>query len=326
MRTMRMMRTPSAAQLLAGVLIFALPSSAYALTQGPAPAPSRVVHAHLRARPQRTTIRYGDDAVVTGSGSARAPGASVTLQYEAAGSRRWRPLAASNPTGRGRFRFRARMRRSGLIRVVETTRRLDAQADKALPGMRRVMGRSTPWRIAVDAEFHVAERTIEAVAGRPVELSGRLLPGVAGRIVQLRAPAGRGSTTIAQARTTSTGDFSLRFVLPTAGTRSLSVSFPGDRLNLPASAGAGQAVALTEAVASWYYDGGATACGFHATYGVANRTLPCGTHVTLSYGGRTVTATVDDRGPYVYGREFDLNQNTAAALGMFGVATVLTSV
>ena len=32
-------------------------------------------------------------------------------------------------------------------------------------------------------------------------------------------------------------------------------------------------------------------------------------------GGRTVTAVVDDRGPYVAGREWDLNQNTAAALG-----------
>ena len=35
-------------------------------------------------------------------------------------------------------------------------------------------------------------------------------------------------------------------------------------------------------MASWYYDdAGATACGFHAHYGVANRTLPCGTKVRL---------------------------------------------
>jgi rare lipoprotein A (peptidoglycan hydrolase) len=79
-------------------------------------------------------------------------------------------------------------------------------------------------------------------------------------------------------------------------------------------------------VASWYYDAGNTACGFHATYGVANRSLPCGTKVTISYGGRSVLATVDDRGPYVYGRSFDLNQNTARALGVYGVAQVLTSV
>ena len=79
---------------------------------------------------------------------------------------------------------------------------------------------------------------------------------------------------------------------------------------------------LVPAVASWYYDEGNTACGFHARYGVANKTLRCGTKVTIRYGDRSVVATVDDRGPYVYGRSFDLSQNTAAALGMWGVATV----
>jgi rare lipoprotein A (peptidoglycan hydrolase) len=47
--------------------------------------------------------------------------------------------------------------------------------------------------------------------------------------------------------------------------------------------------------------------------------------VTFAYAGRVVTATVDDRGPYVGGRDYDLNQNTAGALGMGGVATVLAS-
>ena len=86
-----------------------------------------------------------------------------------------------------------------------------------------------------------------------------------------------------------------------------------------------RAVEMIPAVASWYYDEGDTACGFHAEYGVANKTLPCGTKVTLSYNGHTVVATVDDRGPFVYGRSFDLDQRTAGALGMWGVATVLCS-
>ena len=82
---------------------------------------------------------------------------------------------------------------------------------------------------------------------------------------------------------------------------------------------------FNQSTASWYEDGGTTACGFHSYYGVANLSLPCGTHVRFSYGGRTVTATVDDRGPYVGGREWDLNQNTAAALGFGGVAPVWSS-
>ena len=35
-----------------------------------------------------------------------------------------------------------------------------------------------------------------------------------------------------------------------------------------------------------------------------------------------MTATVDDRGPYVYSRLWDLNQNVAGALGFSGVDTV----
>ena len=85
-------------------------------------------------------------------------------------------------------------------------------------------------------------------------------------------------------------------------------------------------VVMTPVVASWYYDEGDTACGFHAEYGVANKTLPCGTKVMLRYGRRSVTATVDDRGPFVYGRSYDLDQRTATALGMWGVATVYSRV
>jgi rare lipoprotein A (peptidoglycan hydrolase) len=67
--------------------------------------------------------------------------------------------------------------------------------------------------------------------------------------------------------------------------------------------------------ASWYYDQGhQTACGFVAKYGVANKKLPCGTHVRFWRAGHRVTAIVDDRGPYVPGRTWDLGQNTARAL------------
>ena len=38
-----------------------------------------------------------------------------------------------------------------------------------------------------------------------------------------------------------------------------------------------------------------------------------------------MTATVDDRGPFVGGRTWDLNQNTAAALGFGGVGSVWSS-
>ena len=81
-------------------------------------------------------------------------------------------------------------------------------------------------------------------------------------------------------------------------------------------------------VASWYgpgFYGNRTACGqtySQAIFGVAHRTLPCGTLVTLTYGGRTVTVPVIDRGPYVAGRSLDLSYATKLALGCPDLCTL----
>jgi rare lipoprotein A (peptidoglycan hydrolase) len=76
---------------------------------------------------------------------------------------------------------------------------------------------------------------------------------------------------------------------------------------------------------SWYGGGGSLACGgwlTSSTMGVANKTLPCGTRVTLRYHGRTVRVRVIDRGPYVAGREYDLTEATARTLGFEGVGAM----
>jgi rare lipoprotein A len=155
--------------------------------------------------------------------------------------------------------------------------------------------------------------------GQTVSFHGRLLPVAPGQSVRLVTRDGRGWQTLARTRTGRAGGFSFHYRV-SAGSRWLRVATRG------ATAVVGRVTGLVYAVASWYNDAGSTACGFHAYYGVANRTLSCGTHVTMSYGGRTVVATVDDRGPFVPGRDFDLNQNVAGALGMFAVAPVLTSI
>ena len=83
-----------------------------------------------------------------------------------------------------------------------------------------------------------------------------------------------------------------------------------------------------EVVASWYGPGGTTACGEAlgaATLGVANRTLPCGTMVTLRYRGRTVRVPVIDRGPFVAGRDYDLTYATKLALGAGDVTMIWAS-
>jgi rare lipoprotein A (peptidoglycan hydrolase) len=81
---------------------------------------------------------------------------------------------------------------------------------------------------------------------------------------------------------------------------------------------------LLHAVASWYSDASG-ACASPAgcsTYGVANRSLEFGTRVQFVYHGREAVAVVDDRGPYAGDRTWDLNQNTAGALGFSGVDVV----
>lgn len=176
------------------------------------------------------------------------------------------------------------------------------------------------------SRFAVRPRVIEALGGQVVHVHGRLLPAFAGGKIRLEGLFSGQWRTLASTRTGSLGGFLVRYATSGTGDHSLRVLFGGDQKATWARAGAGSLTVFTPTVASWYDDGGDTACGFHAYYGVANKSLPCGTKVKFAYNGRTVTATVDDRGPFVAGRDYDLNQNTAGALGFGGVDTVWSSV
>jgi hypothetical protein len=184
---------------------------------------------------------------------------------------------------------------------------------------------SAPRRVTVAARLRVPASSLNVVGGQAIVIHGRLLPGVRGRRVRLQGLSGGAWRTLTTARTGRWGGFRLTYAAGGLGREPLRVRFAGDRRNAHASTQGGTLTIYQESVASWYYDGGATACGFHAYYGVANRDLPCGTQVTFRNGGRTVTATVDDRGPFVGGRTWDLNQNAAAALGFGGVGVVWSS-
>ncbi|MBD0354944.1 MAG: septal ring lytic transglycosylase RlpA family protein [Rubrobacteraceae bacterium] len=77
-----------------------------------------------------------------------------------------------------------------------------------------------------------------------------------------------------------------------------------------------------EVLASWYgldFQGEATASGepYNAYgYTAAHKKLPLGTELVVSYGGRSVRVTVNDRGPYVPGRKLDLSMGAAEYLGL----------
>jgi rare lipoprotein A (peptidoglycan hydrolase) len=55
---------------------------------------------------------------------------------------------------------------------------------------------------------------------------------------------------------------------------------------------------------------------------VAHKTLPFGTLIEFSYGGKRAVASVEDRGPHVAGREFDLGPGVVRALNFSGVDEV----
>jgi rare lipoprotein A len=127
------------------------------------------------------------------------------------------------------------------------------------------------------------------------------------------------------------GAFRLEWGLPDTGTYTVRAYGVHDRsLSGSASARRGFTV-YRRALASYYGPGlygNGVACGGTlepGTLGAANKTLPCGTKVRLSYHGRTVTVPVIDRGPYVAGRDYDLTEATKQRLHFPGLGVVLSS-
>lgn len=291
----------------------------------PAAAQTSPAPLNLRITPHRVT--FGHAVAVSGTAPSAAAGQSVVLEASSGRAGRWRALARTRAGSRGAFRFRVVPRRSATIRVLvgPTATGLApavVRSGQQPPSLGAPTTASLPERLTVAARFALARRRFSVLAGRRLSVSGALLPAAADRRVALQGHTGRGWRTLSRSRTRARGRFRLRYV-PRAGTdRRLRVRFAGDRRNARTTRAAGRVTVFARSIASWYEDGGQTACGFHAGLGVANRTLPCGTKVTFRHAGRTVTATVDDRGPYVGGRDWDLNQATAAALGFAGVGPV----
>jgi hypothetical protein len=277
-------------------------------------------------------IAYGHDVTVTGHTPSGERGRWVDLDFSRAGSSTWQKVASGKIGAHGRFHLQARLRHSGTVKV---TGAWQNSAPSGSPGSGSGGGplspasdsstaaASRPQSVQVMAALHVAARTIDDMGAHKITVPGELQPVRRGLEVRLQARGGGGWHVVARGKTGRSGRFWLHY-RPTSRQR-LRVHFVGDRSNAPVYASAGKVLVFTQSVASWYYDSGNTACGFHATYGVANVSLPCGTKVTFDYHGRSVTATVDDRGPYVSGREWDLNQTTASRLGFAGVDSVWAS-
>jgi rare lipoprotein A len=190
---------------------------------------------------------------------------------------------------------------------------------------------------SVETVLSVRGSALNVLGGQTASVAGALLAdpparggrrvGLAGRIVTLQTRGGHGWRSIASTRTGREGRYRLRYRSHRDGGETVRVHFGGDGEDRGSNRRAGHLNVYRLAEASWYGGGGSLACGgwlTSSTLGVASKTLPCGTRVTLRYRGRTVRVRVIDRGPYVAGREFDLTEATKRALGFEGVGVVWT--
>ncbi len=177
----------------------------------------------------------------------------------------------------------------------------------------------------LNVKLSIRRERLNVLDGSAATVTGALRPALSRRVVYLQRLARHGWRSIAQTLTGARGRFTLRYTPHRLLSEPVRVLFAGDSSNTGVRRYVGHLRSYRLTLASWYGGGGTLACGGQltsATMGVANKTLPCGTLVTLRYDGRSVQVPVVDRGPYVEGREFDLTEATKRALDFEGVGEV----
>jgi rare lipoprotein A len=189
----------------------------------------------------------------------------------------------------------------------------------AVPANAQATTRSTAAQVAVD------QRRLNVRAGRRVVVRGTVQPASAGAPVALQIKRAGRWRTLARAKTDARGAFTVR------DRRTRPLSAPARLLAAGATRSLGRLNVYRTALASWYGPGlygqhlgcgGTLSAG---SVGVAHKSLPCGTRLTLRHGGRILRVRVIDRGPYVGGREYDLTAATARRLGFRGHGAILTT-
>lgn len=191
-------------------------------------------------------------------------------------------------------------------------------------------GPSVPGPVATAGALAVApatlnERQVAVVTGSvPAAVSGGH-----GVWLQVHQSARGGWVTVATATAAADGTFTIAWRASRAGQLALRVVSAGVASTSSVTATPQVSLTVFEPVlATWYgpgFYGNRTACGeklTHSIVGLADRTLPCGTPVSVQYNGQTLTIPVIDRGPYSNGATLDLTSAAAQELGMTETSTV----
>lgn len=247
------------------------------------------------------------------SGAAAAGGGeqpqSVRIQFRAIGAESWHDAELTATARSGRFSERIVVKRSGRFRAVSSDGRATA-----------------PEKVRVRSETQARISEESPVVGERIAVRGHVAPAGSQRKVAVQI----GGETM-RTQTRADGHFEAEWNATDAGTEAVTVRAAGNRIAAGSSDRAGKVTVFRPAVASYYGPGlygNPLACGgtlTTSTIGVANKSLPCGTRLTVRYGNREVRTEVVDRGPYVAGREFDLTAALKDKLDFGTTGSVLVS-
>ncbi len=178
-----------------------------------------------------------------------------------------------------------------------------------------------PKATKASAGLRVAGAKLNIKPGYRIKVAGRLRPLGGHRAVYLQRLGKGGWKSVARARTARDGRFVVAWRTRRSNSMLVRVRYPGDSSTRSAQRTVGRANVFRPANASYYGPGlygNRLACGGrlgYGTLGVAHKTLPCGTRVTLRKGARVLRVRVIDRGPFHPSREWDLTAATKRRLG-----------
>jgi rare lipoprotein A (peptidoglycan hydrolase) len=182
---------------------------------------------------------------------------------------------------------------------------------------------------ATIARVGVDKRRLNIRAGQRVTVMGTAQPGIPGLAAFLQVKRGHRWRTLDKDRTSAAGRYVLRDRVRVAMSAPARVVLRWGAAKRKQRVG--RLNSFRSAYASWYGPGlygNRLGCGGTLTasrLGVAHKSLPCGTKVTLRHGNRAIRVRVIDRGPYVAGREYDLTQATARRLAFHGHGAILST-
>jgi len=282
--------------------IFAV--STMAAMTSPASAEKRAPSLKVKVAPQVAT--HGKAIQVRGaSGSTgRKP---VRVFFRDAATKTWGKLKTIRSDARGFYDTNVKARQSGQLRV--------STARGEFSPIRKLRVRSTLKVQGIDRYVKLGDK---------LGIRGVVRPKGVRRIKIVINGAGETIRT----KTKAHGGFAVKWRPKSAGNYRVRVFTANNEVAIGDSSRRFRVYGLRAAHASYYGPGlygNGVACGgtlTPSTMGVAHKTLPCGTKVTIRYQGKTVRVPVIDRGPYIAGRDYDLTEAVRNRIGFGGVGTI----